>query len=189
MVARLLAGLVALSTTLGVGAADFRPILKGGFDLGGDTMVSVVFTNGETSTIKANEGFYLGGGLAVIDDARNLEYHLTLAYKIAVMSAENGDLEFTRVPLEALVFYRFPKVRVGGGLTYHLNPELEGSGVASAVDVKFKNALGFVLQADYLIWRGLAAGVRYTFLEYEAKGDATGTAKSNGLGLTVSYTF
>jgi len=189
MIARIVTGLFAASVGLGAVAADIRPLVKAGIDVGGETMATAVFVSGETDKIRANEGAYLGGGLALVDDARNLEFHLTIAYKLARVSADNGDLEFSRIPLEGLVFYRLPKVRLGGGLTYHLNPELEGGGIASAVDVKFKNAPGFVLQADYRIWRGLAAGVRYTFLEYDAKGDATGSARSNGVGLTVSYTF
>ena len=152
-------------------------------------MVSVVFTNGDTQEINANEGFYLGGGAAIIDDARGMEYHLTLAYKFAVINGSNGDIDWTRIPLEALVFYRFAKVRVGGGLTYHINPELEGSGVVGGLDVDFKDALGAVLQVDWRITNTIALGGRYTILEYDAKGAFSGSAKSNGLGITFSMNF
>lgn len=184
--------LAFFATSLCVGvthAAEIRPLLKAGFDLGGDTLVTAVFTNGETETVKANEGFYIGGGAAIIDAARNMEYHLALAYKIAVVEASNGDIEWTRFPLEALAFYRFPRVRVGGGLAYHMSPRLEGSGVVGGLDVKFKNALGAVLQADWRITERIAAGARYTILEYDAKGAFTGSAKSNGFGLTFSMSF
>jgi hypothetical protein len=170
-------------------AADIRPLLKAGFDLGGDTVVTAVFTDGETETIKANEGFYIGGGAALIDAARNFEAHLSLAYKFAVIDARNGDIEWTRFPLEALAFYRFPRVRVGGGLTYHISPRLEGSGVVGGLDVKFKNALGAILQADWRITEKIAAGARYTMLEYDTKGAFTSSAKSNGFGLTFSMSF
>ncbi|HZO02392.1 MAG TPA: hypothetical protein VFB93_14440 [Burkholderiales bacterium] len=189
MITRIATGFLAAAAALGVNAADIRPILKGGLDTGGDTLVSVTFVGGESDKIKANEGFYLGGGMAIIDEPRSMEYHLTVAYKIGMVSADNGDIDWTRVPLEALAFYRFAKVRIGGGLTYHLNPELEGSGVASSVNVKFKNALGFLVQADWRITQGLALGLRYTFIEYEAKSPASGTAKGDGAGLTISYTF
>jgi hypothetical protein len=53
-------------------------------------VVTAVFTNGDTETIRANEGFYVGGGAALVDAARNIEVHLSLA------------------------FYRFARVRVGG---------------------------------------------------------------------------
>lgn len=174
---------------VGAQAADIRPLIKAGFDVGGDTMVTVVFTNGDTEKVRANEGFYLGGGAAILDDARNMEYHVTLAYKFALINADNGDIEWTRIPLEALAFYRFPRVRVGGGLAYHINPRVEGSGVVGGLDIKFKNALGAVLQADWLITKNIALGGRYTMLEYDAKGAFSGSAKSNGVGVTFSMNF
>ena len=181
--------LLAATWALGAQAADIRPLIKAGFDLAGDTMVTVTFTNGDTQKVRANEGFYLGGGAAILDEARHLEYHVTLAYKFAVIDADNGDIEWTRIPLEALVFYRFPRARVGGGLTYHINPKLEGSGVVGGLDVEFKNALGLVLQADWLITRNIALGGRFTFLEYDAEGAFTGSANSNGVGVTFSMNF
>jgi hypothetical protein len=170
-------------------AADIRALLKAGFDVGGDTMVTAVFTNGETETIRANEGFYFGGGAAIIDAASNMEYHLSVGYKVAAVNASNGDLEWSRFPLEALAFYRFPQVRVGGGLAYHMNPKLDGSGVVGGLDVRFKNALGAIVQADWRITEKIAAGARYTILEYDAKGVFAGSAKSNGFGLTFSMNF
>lgn len=170
-------------------AAEIRPLLKAGFDVGGDTIVTAVFTNGDREEVKANEGFYLGGGAAFIDDPRNLEYHLTIAYKFAVINASNGDIEWTRFPVEALAFYRFPRVRLGGGLAYHVNPRLDGSGVVGGLDIKFKNALGLILQADWRITDKIALGGRFTMLEYDAKAPASGTAKSNGVGVAFSINF
>src|SRR5262249_14737295 len=132
---------------------------------------------------------YLGGGVAVINSARDWEFDLTLAYKFKMIDASNGDVTFSRWPLEALAFYRFQKARIGGGLTYHFSPKLEGNGVASNLDLMLKDALGGVLQADWRISENVAAGVRYTFLEYEAKAPFTGTAKADGVGLTFSWNF
>ena len=170
-------------------ASEIRPLLNAGFDFGGDTMVRAVFVDGSTETIKANEGVYLGGGAAILSDQRDWEFHLTLAYKFTMIDAANGDVEWTRFPLEALAFYRLQKVRFGGGLAYHLNPKLEGSGVVGGLNVKFKNAAGAVLQADWLVTDALALGLRYTAIEYDAKGAFTGSAKSNGLGVTFSWRF
>ena len=174
---------------LDIQALEIRPLIKAGVDFGGETIVTAEFTNGDTQEINANEGFYLGAGAAILDDARNLEYHLTIAYKFAVIEGGNGDIDWTRVPLEALVFYRFRSVRVGGGLTYHLSPQLEGSGVVGGLDVDFKDALGAVLQVDWRISTTIALGGRYTLLEYEAKGASSGSTKSNGVGITFSMGF
>ena len=186
---RALSFAVALAAPTVAAAADVQGIFKAGFDFGGDDIVTVPFTDGSTSKIKANEGLYLGGGIAVINNARDWEFDLTLAYKFKMIDATNGDVTFSRWPLEALAFYRFQRVRIGGGLTYHFSPKLDGSGVASNLDLTLKDALGGVLQADWRITENVAAGVRYTFLEYEAKAPFTGTAKSDGVGLTFSWNF
>jgi hypothetical protein len=170
-------------------AADVRPLVKAGFDLGGETMVNVVFTNGDTQKVRGNEGFYLGGGAAIINDAKDWEYQVTAAYKFALIDAENGDVEWTRIPLEALAFYRWQRARLGGGLTYHLSPKLEGSGVVGGLNVKFKNALGVIVQSDWRITENIALGGRFTFLEYDAKAPASGSAKANGFGITFSMNF
>ena len=174
---------------LAAAAAEIRPIIKGGYDFGGDTLVTIVFSDGSTERIKANEGFYIGGGAVIFNDAATMEFHLTAAYKAEFVSARNGDAEWTRIPLEALAFWRFEKARVGGGLTYHLNPSVEGSGAASGLDIDFKDALGLVLQADYRFTDRFAAGLRYTTVDYEAQAPFSGKAKGDGLGITVSFTF
>lgn len=182
--------LLALALTVPVAshAMDVRPFLKAGYDFGGDTLVTAVFTDGSSDTIKANEGLYIGGGASIVTDSKRMEIELSLAYKFSIVSADNGDIEFTRLPLEALAFYRWDKVRLGGGLTYHINPELEGSGIATPLDVQFDDALGFVLQADYRLTDRMAIGLRYTNLKYEASGSSA-SAKSDGLGFTFSYRF
>ena len=179
----------ALAGPLAVEAAEIRPLFKAGFDFGGDTMVRAVFVDGSTQTIKANEGVYLGGGAAIVSDRRDWEFHLTLAYKFTMIDASNGDMEWTRFPLEALAFYRFQRVRLGGGLAHHVNPRLEGSGVVGGLDVKFKNATGAVLQADWQFTDALALGLRYTAIEYDAKGPFTGSSRSDGLGVSFSWRF
>ena len=184
----LVAGL-AVCAAAGAQAAEIRPLIKAGAEFGGDTMATVTFDDGDTQKIRGNAGVYLGGGAAIIDAARNMEYHLTVAYKFYFVDADNGDVEWTRVPLEALAFYRFERVRLGGGLTYHVNPRIEGSGFATPLDIKFKDALGVVLQVDWRATEGLGLGVRYTFIEYEATGNFRGNAKGNGFGITASYTF
>ena len=99
-------------------------------------------------------------------------------------------MTWSRWPIDALLFYRLPSMRLGGGLTYHINPELTGSGVVGNVFDKFDNALGFILQADYSISERHHIGVRYTGIEYKLNTPGfQGTAKSNGLGLVFTASF
>jgi hypothetical protein len=178
-------------------AVDVRPLLKLGYDSGGDTLVSATLTSSSggttTESIKANEGFYIGAGASILFSTE-IEAEVSLSYKFESITATNGDIDFTRMPLDALVFYRFPQqFRVGGGLTYHLNPKLSGSGVAGGLNVGFDDALGLVLQAEYLLpprspkTPKMTIGARFTMLDYKASGG--GTAKSNGVGITFSIGF
>jgi len=167
-------------------AADVRPVGRIGFDFGGDNLVTAQFANGSSESIKANELLYLAAGASIITDSKDMEVEVTVGYKFKNISASNGDLKWTRFPVDALVFYRMPKFRVGGGLTYHLNPKLSGSGIASNVNGSFDDSLGYLLQADYLVTQKVNVGVRYTILDYKISGISV---KSSGIGVTAGYRF
>jgi len=171
-------------------AAEVKPMIKAAADFGGDTLVTVEFTDGSRQSIKANELLSLGGGVSIVNDAGDIEAELSLSYKFAVVTASNGDVTFSRFPLDAMVFYRLPELRLGGGLTYHLGPELKGSGVVSGLNVSFDDALGLLLQADYRITPKINLGIRYTSLDYKLHvGGASATARSNGVGVVFSASF
>jgi hypothetical protein len=186
---RVLALAAAAAAWSGAHAADVRPFLKAGLDFGGNTVVDVVFTDGSRDSIRANEGFYFGGGASIINAANTIEVELSVAYKMAAVTGDNGDVDFGRIPLEALVFYRLEKLRLGGGLTYHVDPKLDGSGVLSSVNVDFDNALGLVLQGDYRFGEHFTLGLRYTGIKYEASAPFSGSVKGNGIGVTAGYRF
>ena len=187
-VARHVVAALALVACTPALAADVRPFVKAGLDFGGETLVTVVFVSGDTESVKSNEGLYFGGGVSILNDAGNIETNLSVAYKLSGITASNGDIDWTMWPVEALVFYRIPQWRFGGGLAYHLNPRLEGTGVVGGLDIKFKDAAGLVLQADYLIGKSMAAGVRYTSVKYKQEGGGVNVS-SGGIGGTFSYRF
>jgi len=179
-----------LGTASAAHATDVRPMIKAAADFGGDTLVTVVFTDGARESIKANELLSLGAGVSIVNQAGDIEAEVSLSYKFALISASNGDVTFSRWPIDALVFYRLPELRLGGGLTYHINPKLSGSGVASGLDASFDDALGLLLQADYRVTPKINLGIRYTSLDYKLHvGGATATARSNGVGVVFSASF
>ena len=177
---------IAAAAPLGSHAVDVRPVFKGGADFGGETIATATFTNGSQKSIKANEGAYIGGGASILLDSKDIEIEATLSYKYTSITASNGDVTWTRFPLEVLAFYRMPKFRLGGGLTYHLSPTLKASGAAGNFNVTVDDALGAVLQADYLLTPKFTLGGRYTILEYKANGVP---AKSDGVGITFGFIF
>ena len=176
----MLAGVAAASL-----GAEVRPVVVAGYDAGGSNVVSLTYTNGKTDSIKANEGLHVGGGVSVLNEARDIEFLGTLSVKYLSLHADNGDVTWLRYPLDALLFYRMQSFRVGGGLTYVIAPSLNGNGAASNIDVRLDDAAGLVLQGDYLLER-VSLGLRYTILDYKYGGN---TIKSSGLGVTFGFTF
>jgi hypothetical protein len=168
-------------------AADVKMFGKAGIDLGGDTLVRVEFENGDTQDIDSNNGLFLGGGASIRNDAKTFETEIALTYKFQIISASNGELTWSRMPVDVLAFYLADKVRVGGGLTYHLNPKLDGDGVVSGT-ANFENSLGYIFQVDWRINQSMSVGGRYTILDYTIEGSSE-KASSNGLGAVFSGRF
>lgn len=168
-------------------ALDTRFHYKVGYDAGGDTLATPQFTNGDTGSVKANEGLFFGGGVALVSDANNIETELSVSYKIGGTFAENGNIKFTTLPLEALVFNRWSHVRAGGGLTYHTSPRLKvsGAGAGFAANTKYNSALGLVLQVDYRIMEKMNIGVRFTKIEYDQE-NSTRSFDGNTIGVVFS---
>lgn len=167
-------------------ASELRTLIKGGYDFGGDTLQNVQFQDGTTESIKANDGFYIGGGVAFIPDIANFETQLTVAWKYTGVSASNGNIAFTRFPIEALVFYDWDFFRVGGGLTYHLNPKLKRTGVVAGGSVDFSSRVGAIAQVDYRITENVAVGLRYTAITYTTAGR---DVRGDGFGVAISGAF
>ena len=180
---------IGMTAPLTAVASELKAVVKTGYDFSGDPIFSTRFTNGETDRIRANEGLILGGGIIFINDAKTIETELTLSWKFQDLNASNGGARWRRYPLEILIFRRRTSIRFGGGFTYHLNPRLEGDGILSnVVDLEFKDALGVVVAADYLLTERVSVGIRYTWLEYEQQ--ASGIEhQSNGGGVGLAIRF
>ncbi|HTF16255.1 MAG TPA: outer membrane beta-barrel protein [Burkholderiales bacterium] len=166
----------AAMAPLGSHAADVSPIVKGGFDFGGDTVVSVDLSGSggsSSKSVKAHQGGFVGLGASILMDSRVLEAEVSLSYKFSSIIAQNADIDWTVFPLDALVFYRLPNFRLGGGLTYHLDPTLKGRKAASSLNARYDDALGYVLQADYVLDKRFNFGVRYTSVDYKLHSQTT----------------
>lgn len=181
-----LAAALALSATPAQ-AADVGPMLKFGWDWGREVMLLVPFAGGPSQEVRVNEGLYAGGGIAMVNDARTLEGEVSVSYKAKFVTGVDGQIDWNRVPVDFLGFYRTPNWRFGGGLTYHYHPVLRGTGAAQG-NVEFKDAVGLVGQIDMIFGERGTVGLRFLKLEYKAK-DIDLKAKSDGVGITASISF
>jgi len=179
--------LQARATTFELGGA-----LGADFNAGADTLLVLKYSDGTTQDIKAGNGLLaaVGGGVMFFDQQpHRLETQLTIGVKYSTMSpANNASLDFVRVPIELLAFYRNEDwhFRLGGGGAWYVSNSLSGGGALNG-EAKFGPALGGIAQADF-VWNAFAVGLRYTLLQLRADG-ADRSANANSLGVNLSYFY
>jgi opacity protein-like surface antigen len=154
---------------------------------GGDDLATAIRENGDTDNLKAGEGVTFSAG---VDYRVNPAFSLlgTVGYHSNRISADNGKLEFTRIPVELLAFYHVnANWRIGGGLRYVSKPTIKGSGVASMADIELDNTTSGVLEAEYLYGRNWGFQARYVHERLKLEGYQDANADQYGLG--VRYYF
>ena len=137
-----------------------------GLTFGGDELAYATFENGNTDKIRAGELLHIYGGLLFNIPNSPFSTRLAIGYHFDSISAENGNIEFTRKPLDIIPFYNLNKNnRIGVGLTYHLDPKLTSDILP---DVMFDDTMGFLAEygfgfADGKVWLAL----RYVNIDYD----------------------
>jgi hypothetical protein len=162
-----------------------RPLLQFGFESG----VTIDHDFDADYTIDAGDGFRFELGMAIDDPQNEMELQFLAGYKFDSNSADNGSISWSMIPISALGFIKIPSWKFGGGLTYHLNPELDGSFGREDIKDEFKNALGGVIQIQYEPMDMFALGLRATFIDYKLKADSTQTASGNSIGFIGTFKF
>lgn len=184
-----ISGLFCL-TSIQSANAGFKWLVRGGIDLGGDEMARAYFTNGNDDKIHAGEMLSVAAGgiySATPFSQPGFETEVTFGWKFDSITGKNGSIDWDRYPLEVLEFYRTGTWRFGGGISYHMNPQLSGDGVAASLGtVSFDDALGVAGEIDYLTDTGLLIGGRITLIDYEYRNQIV---NGNSVGLSVGYRF
>ena len=155
---------------------------------GGDKLVRVDYKNGETSNIKAGDGGMLAIG--VLWTRKQFELQSTLGYYADSAPASNGDASFTRLPIELMAFWRYKQFRIGGGITHHFNPKLriDFDNINGNETVKYNNASGLIIQADYYYSDQFGVGLKLTDIDYKAR-QSNQKFDGNSVGVVGSYLF
>ena len=189
----LLGAALAIGTAFSAQAADaaspFKFLLGAGLTFGGDTLVTVPFTDGSTDDIKAGGLVHLyGGGEYRLSDLFALQ--ATVGYHINdTRAASNGSVRFTRIPVDLLALYSVTeKVRLGAGAQFVSGPELKGSGVASNVSQKYDSTTGAIVEGEYLFTPHMGLKLRYVSEKFTPEGGGTKIDGSH-VGVMFSYYF
>jgi hypothetical protein len=164
----------------------FKPVLGALVTSGGDTLVTVRYTDGTSQNIKSGGLLGLFGGVEY--DSGTMVVQATIGYHVDDTNASNGSVKFVRYPVELLGFWKASEQwRVGGGFRKAMNARVTSSGAArpGIGGTDFDSKAGLVLQAEYLFDRWSVFG-RYVAEEYTV---GRQTVDANHIGLGVSFRF
>lgn len=172
-----------------INAAEFKGVVGGGLDIGGDTLFTVTLADGSTTVIKANEGLALNAGIVMIID--QYETQASAGYKLGGTSRNNGSVTWETVPVELVQFIRAGNIRIGLGFIYHINPKLVINMQGTNETYNFSNTWGTLAQVGWVpMDMPLSIDLRYTAIKYKS-GNLTNSEDIHGnvLGIYASYFF
>jgi len=199
--------LLSLITLIGINtsnlmAAQLNPIIQLGYDFGGETLAEVqhydAYNGYDINKVRAGQGVNLELGASMSNDANTLELKLLAGYKVDQKSAYNGSVRWERIPLSAVALLKNNRWKLGGGVTYHIDPRLVGnfSGIDNNnvpfndhVDDLYENSVGAIVEVQYNITESTSIGLKGTLIEYSLKNNPSVVADGNSVGINLAYTF
>lgn len=184
--------MLSLAVSLPAAAAKNKDkgfgFIGAGLTGGGKTLATVEYSDGTSSNIKSGGLVALYGGYEY-RFGFGLTVQGNIGYHYHKKTASNGDLAFKRYPLEMLAYYDLAeRFRMGGGLRYVMNPRLSGDGFAASSDLKFDNAYGVVVEAEYFYTPSASVKVRAVSEKYKVQDSSASVSGTHG-GVYASYYF
>ena len=150
-------------------------------EFGGDEVVELLFTNGNSQTLRAGQGLTAAAGLRVQPvPTVPVSGFAQVGYKFLLNASDNADIRLTRFPIEVGVHGHItPDVWAEAAYTRHLSVSLNGDGFFP--DEEFDSSNGVTLGAG---WRWI--GASYTIINYTAQNGTEIDASNVGITLRIS---
>ena len=192
---RFFCAMLTVAASVGAVAQDIPLQFVGAimFTSGGDKLYSGTYTNGSTYDITSGGtvAFNAGASYAVTP---LVDVQVTLGYHTSSTSATNGNIDFTRYPLEIMGFYKLnDQFRLGAGARSAMSAKTSTSGVAASLgNFEFKPAIGSIIELQYLLGNQPedrnknAFTLRYVAESYTEK---TSSLKINGNHVGLGFIF
>jgi hypothetical protein len=162
------------------------------------------YVGGSRFSVKAGSGNSVAAGVGYAL-TQNLDLSLSVGYEKATTAASNGELAFTRIPVELMLFNNIgSNWRIGAGARLLNSAKLETTGVAAGYDQTYDNSVGAVIEAQYLTDRGgnpygrFGVSLRYVVDQYDGKAPASQPSNysitnppfnGNHIGLSLIYMY
>ncbi len=170
------------------GDRPFKFVAGLGLTGGGDKVASVTYTDGTTQTLKGGGlvMFFAGGEFRL---GTLVTLQTTIGYHVDGSYASNGDLEFTRTPIDVIAYMPMTdNLRLGIGAHFIDSATLKGTGPAGYIDQKFDASVGLVVEGEYRFasWFGLKVrGVSQKYTETVTRTRFSG----NHIGVLGAFYF
>lgn len=180
------AALAVATFSLPAAAQGFRPVFGASLTGGGETLVTVQYTNGSSQNIKSGGLFQVFGGVEYVGTSAAVQ--ATIGYHVDDTTANNGSVKFARMPAELLGFWKLnDTIWLGGGVRKANNAKVSSSGAASNLgSVKFGSKVGAVVQGEYFFSPNGSAFLRYVAEDYTV-GNASLSGNHVGLGASLRF--
>ena len=167
---------------------EVRFFVGGGATYGGDKLASATYDNGRRQNVRAGNMAQVFIGLEW-RPTRYFQAALSGGYHTDSASSYNGDVRFSRYPVELLAYYRPDRFwRIGGGLRMAFSPDLTGSGDAAFLSESFDTAYSPVIELEFLPSRHHGIKLRAVRERYESTENLP-AARGNHFGLLVAFYF
>lgn len=173
-------------------AADtFHAVATGGLTYGGDDWQVAKSSNGNPVKIHGGGRFTAGVGAAWLSADYPVMASLMANYQFDTRAGNNTSAQFTRIPLDAMVYYTgLEKLRFGIGLSYILSPTVKATVDGNEQSIKFKNATSKSFEIGYEVAPKVWANLRLSSEKFKPK--TTGAAQDASVShllVNVSYLF
>jgi hypothetical protein len=177
-------------------AREFFPVLAGGLTWGGEKLATAVFEDDSTQSIRAGGLVQAGGGLLWQPAYVPFALQATVNYHVDSVTAANGELRFSRYPIELLLFNTaVPNWRFGGGARFVTNARLKVDEPGANAKLRYRDTIGAVAEFGYrFAWNGWV-NFRLTAERYELE-SASGTpinadsrVSANSAGVNLVFVF
>jgi len=157
-------------------------LLEGGIEYGGDEILEVTFTDGDSQTVLAGQGGYVAvGGEFSLPSIKAVSLRASIGYKYNTTAAENANITLTRIPINIIPYWHLNKyIRLGIGLTTHQFIQFEGDGFVP--DIDFESSFGPRIELAYKF-----IALTYTQIDYRIP--AISSVSAGSFGISVSYVF
>lgn len=173
-------------------AADtFSPVVTGAVSYSGDEWQVATTSAGRPVTFLGGGRFKVGGGVLWQSSQYPVQASALVNYHYDPRAGGSGSAKFSRIPLEAMVYYTgLETVRFGVGLSYVLAPKVTASVDGAEQSIRFKNALGRSFEIGYALTPRLWTNLRLSSEKYKAKvAGAAQDADVSSLSVNLSYLF